>query len=883
MEDRYLNLRKQLEELGYHQYLKIECVPLVEKLVSDLIHTTESLRKYMKISKDAINERDNLLLGAEPYKCDNAKLVKECNELHLAFLQFREQHDKLQKDFKRRITLLEKQKIDSDLEKEKLITKLKSLELDLAHKNSKLLNSESSKLGLKPSLKTSTMSSLPRCKCCSKEKGNVQSLAEDKILTLMKDISKLKEERLELTEANLAYKDQINSRDKEIQRLVSLLEGGRPIQALNQDCCYKDVELKMSRMQDDIEIMQRSRKDLENRLKEAVIKQHEAMKRALTLAERNKVLEKEMRDIDQIALAVEADCNSTVKCNANKLYRLQERCHESVLQIQQLEKEVANLKRDKQELVSDYDVVKTEKRHLQSVLETALDEKKRLNDRLNQYSIIEHDLNMEIDRLVQTSTSQKQRIAELECRLLSNGEIPFEQPSPVKPKKKGKAGTTSPTKKKKKPAKRASPTNWVTADVSRVPDNTPASPAESTGKGSSPTPSRDVSPKYSLGNALPRTRRDFCDDPKTCVAELRNLIMDEIRNKDVCLSHLKEIIGNEFDHIQTRANMSLDHLKNERDYYMKECQNLMEKMRNMCNNKPSLDTDGSIARKLMEKEQLIATLEHENRQLSQEKHNLMTRLETSRDRIDNDTDVVSARSSLKRLERDRELLKADIQRLEEERDGMRHRLNTMAEHHLQEKARLEGMLKNSEEDVRKLEADRRDFMHTQGSRRATINNLQEECDMLRDQLRNCQSEFNQQRAYHAQLKTLHEQTDRALADCQSQLHQVEKEMFAVQERLKLTENEKEHATKEIFDLRNELTVLKGNLAKMDQEKDSLLHSLDDKTERIVALEEDLRKREMKISSLESSLADMRRKISVFTYSMQWLQEVVENYTKEYPF
>lgn len=36
--------------------------------------------------------------------------------------------------------------------------------------------------------------------------------------------------------------------------------------------------------------------------------------------------------------------------------------------------------------------------------------------------------------------------------------------------------------------------------------------------------------------------------------------------------------------------MSLDHLKNERDYYMKECQNLMEKMRNMCNNKPSLDT-----------------------------------------------------------------------------------------------------------------------------------------------------------------------------------------------------------------------------------------------------------------------------------------------------
>lgn len=54
MEERYLHVRKQLEELGYHQYLKIESVPLVEKLVSDLIQTTDSLRKYMKISKDVI-------------------------------------------------------------------------------------------------------------------------------------------------------------------------------------------------------------------------------------------------------------------------------------------------------------------------------------------------------------------------------------------------------------------------------------------------------------------------------------------------------------------------------------------------------------------------------------------------------------------------------------------------------------------------------------------------------------------------------------------------------------------------------------------------------------------------------------------------------------
>lgn len=50
-------------------------------------------------------------------------------------------------------------------------------------------------------------------------------------------------------------------------------------------------------------------------------KQHEAMRRALNLADRNKKLEKELRDIDQMALAVEADCNSTVKANADRVNR----------------------------------------------------------------------------------------------------------------------------------------------------------------------------------------------------------------------------------------------------------------------------------------------------------------------------------------------------------------------------------------------------------------------------------------------------------------------------------------------------------------------------------------------------------------------------------
>lgn len=44
-EQKYTQLRKRLDQLGYRQTLGIESLPLIEKLFNDLVHTTESLKK----------------------------------------------------------------------------------------------------------------------------------------------------------------------------------------------------------------------------------------------------------------------------------------------------------------------------------------------------------------------------------------------------------------------------------------------------------------------------------------------------------------------------------------------------------------------------------------------------------------------------------------------------------------------------------------------------------------------------------------------------------------------------------------------------------------------------------------------------------------------
>ena len=51
-QQKFSNIRRRLDQLGYKQTLGIESLPLVEKLFADLVHTTESLKNSkLELSK----------------------------------------------------------------------------------------------------------------------------------------------------------------------------------------------------------------------------------------------------------------------------------------------------------------------------------------------------------------------------------------------------------------------------------------------------------------------------------------------------------------------------------------------------------------------------------------------------------------------------------------------------------------------------------------------------------------------------------------------------------------------------------------------------------------------------------------------------------------
>ncbi|KAL3266192.1 hypothetical protein HHI36_010375 [Cryptolaemus montrouzieri] len=131
MEFKYMKVRKELDTLGYFKTLSLESVPLVEKLLEDLKTTTESLQKYMKIAQNAIQDKENLEVSTGPYKSDNAKLVKECNDLHLTFLNYRGQTERDIKELRKQILTLTEENNKLSHENDKLRTRLRETELDL--------------------------------------------------------------------------------------------------------------------------------------------------------------------------------------------------------------------------------------------------------------------------------------------------------------------------------------------------------------------------------------------------------------------------------------------------------------------------------------------------------------------------------------------------------------------------------------------------------------------------------------------------------------------------------------------------------------------------------------------------------------------------------
>lgn len=137
-ERKFTSLRKRLDQLGYRQPLVIESLPLVEKLFGDLLHTTESLKNAKLQLSQHKEEKGVWEQQAEPYRADNARLVRENTSLHQQVIKLKEGAETRVKDLKTSLRRLEHENTDLKFLNTQYMQKLRSMEKDSSLKSDKI-------------------------------------------------------------------------------------------------------------------------------------------------------------------------------------------------------------------------------------------------------------------------------------------------------------------------------------------------------------------------------------------------------------------------------------------------------------------------------------------------------------------------------------------------------------------------------------------------------------------------------------------------------------------------------------------------------------------------------------------------------------------------
>lgn len=335
MGEAYFNLKLKLEELGYNNKLPVDAVPLVECILADLLQTTRSLQHYMELSKEALVQRDSLMLEAEPYRCENAKLIQENNHLNREVMELKEENQRITKDSKRKIKSLSEELTKKDA----LITKLQHDRRDLSLRG---ICADTQSSRNRSRRKDAGDTAASRLCVCNEPK------VDKDITELTRKIYSLEENNESLCDEIILLKDQIEHRENEIIRLNILLEGGRPPTAIAKDCCKGSLDFKLQDLLKQLHDIESTNNILKKEIDNGLEKQHEAMLRALNLAEKNKNLQEEIQKVDALALKVEEDCNKRLADMTKEMRVLQTRIESLTLKNSELEKQLLhkNLQND---------------------------------------------------------------------------------------------------------------------------------------------------------------------------------------------------------------------------------------------------------------------------------------------------------------------------------------------------------------------------------------------------------------------------------------------------------------------------------------------------------------------------------------------------------
>ncbi|XP_021250077.1 centrosomal protein of 135 kDa isoform X2 [Numida meleagris] len=426
-ERKFVNLRKRLDQLGYRQPLGVESLPLVEKLFSDLVHTTESLRSAKLSAEKIEKECSNYDAIIEPYRTENAKLTRENNELHLEILKLKEQSDRHIKDLKASLRRVENEAADLRFLNNQYVHKIKLLEKESKAKTEKIQQLQEKNLqavvqtpgGRKRNISfrrqrmqidqpvpPSGVSAYPVPQPEDPYIADLLQVADNRIQELQSEVTEL-QEKLEISEnGKKNYSKQVELRDKEIERLMLALDGGRSHEVISLESRSKSNEKLIAQLNLQVEYLQQSNKELENRIQDLLDTKKNVTSEVVHLSNKNEELCQELNEIDHLAQQLERHKEIVLETADKEIGEAKKEIERKDSEIHDLEETITRLKselcscRRQNERLSEELIGKADdKENLELLLNQLQQEKQRLTEKTENLEIKERELVLEIERM----------------------------------------------------------------------------------------------------------------------------------------------------------------------------------------------------------------------------------------------------------------------------------------------------------------------------------------------------------------------------------------------------------------------------------------------------------------------------------------------------
>uniref|UniRef100_A0A1I8HFE0 Centrosomal protein of 135 kDa n=1 Tax=Macrostomum lignano TaxID=282301 RepID=A0A1I8HFE0_9PLAT len=341
VEERFTNTRKKLDQLGYRQPLTVEALPLAERLLADLIWTTEHLRRAKQETEKKVEVKSKIEEYIEPYKSDNGKLVKENNELHQELLRLKQKYDEENRELMAAKRRLESEAEDLRFFNSQCLAKLKQMEEESRRKSEKILQLQEKNLLAVVQTPSGKKKSIPY----RRQRMEVDELLEppssqrqqpqkptratpltgvrkqqqdphvvDLVKASQKRISELQKqldrqnEEADIQERRIAnLKRAAALREDEIARLKVLCEGGRPYEAVSLEAEARGAERLLHQQAAQIEALSARNRELETALAAAEARIGADRRAEFDLGARNRHLSGELENVGRMAHPIEVE------------------------------------------------------------------------------------------------------------------------------------------------------------------------------------------------------------------------------------------------------------------------------------------------------------------------------------------------------------------------------------------------------------------------------------------------------------------------------------------------------------------------------------------------------------------------------------------------